>query len=266
MAAADGRLRPPAAASLNASAARAEAAAHNNAAWCSAVCAAHGDGGEWTAPAWWRRAPAPPYYPNLVTLQPDPGRTALEAMLQALPRGVCAVKDSFARLDLHRHGFKPLFEARWLWREPGTPLPPAAALDWRVVDHPEALRTWEAAWWREAEPAARDQQARLFPDTLLQRRDLHFVAGHDGTRVRAGGVWSRSHAPGAGAVLGLACCFGAAADEPSVPAGLVRAAERWCPGLPQVGYESGAAEVQAQACGFRPVGPLRVWLRELSDA
>ena len=64
-------------ASLNAPAARAEAAAHNNATWCSAVCAAHGDGGEWTEPAWLRRTPAPPYYPNLVTLQPDAGRTAL---------------------------------------------------------------------------------------------------------------------------------------------------------------------------------------------
>ena len=52
------------------------------------------------------------------------------------------MKDSFARLDLHRHGFRLLFEARWLWREPGSPLPPAAALDWRVVDDPEALDAW----------------------------------------------------------------------------------------------------------------------------
>lgn len=252
---------------LNAPASAAEAAAHNNAAWCSALCAAHGDGGHWTGSAWLRRTPAPPYYPNLVTLRPAIDHAALAALVQDLPRhGTCAVKDSFARLPLDGHGFRVLFDARWLWRDPSTagPLPTAAALHWRRVDTPAMLAAWETAWWRGAEPEARGPRPRLFPDALLHHPNLLFIAGHDGPRVAAGGVWSRSQAPGADAVLGLSCCFGGAERDPSVRAALVREPERWCPGLPQAGYESGDAEVQAQACGFTRAGPLRVWLREHS--
>jgi hypothetical protein len=252
-------------ASLNPPTNAAEAAAHNNAAWCSALCAAHGDSGHWTASAWLRRTLAPPYYPNLVTLRRAIDHVALAALLQELPQnGPCAVKDSFARLTLDGHGFRVLFDARWHWRDPATAgrLPAAAALRWRRVDTPATLAAWEAAWWRGTEPEARGLRPRLFPDALLQRPDLLFIAGHDGPQLAAGGVWSRSQAPGAGAVLGLSCCFGAAEGDPSVTAALVREAERWCPGLPQAGYESANAEVQAQACGFTCAGPLRVWLRE----
>jgi hypothetical protein len=247
-------------------AARAGCAAHNNAAWCSALCAAHGDAGTWTRQAWLRHTPAPPYYPNLVTLLPTIGDAALKALLQQLPAGPCGVKDSFARLDLSRHGFRTLFEADWLWRDPADALPPPSALDWRPVDSPALLADWEASWWREAEPQAGPMRPRLFPAGLLQRPDLLFVAGHDGPRLVAGGVWSRTQAPGAGAVLGLACCFGQEGDDPSVRAALLHAAARWCPGLPQVGYESGSGAAQARACGFTPVGRLRVWLRDADPA
>jgi hypothetical protein len=248
---------------LNAHPARAEAAAHNNAAWCSAMCGAHGDAGHWTASAWLRSTPAPPYYPNLVTLQPLIDGSLLAALLLEIPpQGGCGVKDSFARLDLVSHGFRVLFGARWLWRQPGTPLPPAALLDWRMVDSPAALSKWEGAWWRQAEPHAAGARPRLFPDALLDHPDLRFIAGHDGPRLAAGGVWSRSQAPGAAAVLGLSCNFGGVDGDASVPAALVREAERWCPGLPQVGYGSAAAEAQALACGFVTVGALQVWVRQ----
>lgn len=250
-------MRPP----CPAHAARAECAAHNNAAWCSALCAAHGDAGAWTRQAWLRHTPAPPYYPNLVTLVPAIGEAALAALLQRLPAGPCAVKDSFARLDLSRHGFRALFEADWLWRDPAEALPPPSPLDWRAVDSPALLAAWEASWWREADPQAGPTRPRLFPAALLQRPDLLFVAGHDGPRLVAGGVWSRTQAPGAGAVLGLACCFGSEGDDRSVRVALLRAATHWCPGLPQVGYESGAEAEHARACGFQPVGRLRVWVR-----
>ena len=242
-------------------AARAECAAHNNAGWCSALCAAHGDAGTWTPHAWLRHAPAPPYYPNLVTLAPAIGDAALGQLLQQLPAGPCGVKDSFAQLDLNRHGFQVLFEADWLWREGADPLPPPSALDWRPVDSPAQLAAWEAAWWRDAGPDAGPTRPRLFRPSLLQRPDLLFVAGRDGPRLVAGGVWSRTPVPGGGAVLGLACCFGEAGSDPSVRAALVHAAARWCPGLPQVGYEAGPAADRARACGFTPVGRLRVWLR-----
>jgi len=38
------------------------------------------------------------------------------------------------------------------------------------------------------------------------------------------------------------------------------------PCLPQVGYESEAAAAQLTACGFRPAGSLRGWLRDTAHA
>lgn len=37
----------------------------------------------------------------------------------------CAIKDSFAELDLAAFGFQLLFEATWIWRTPPAPLPKA---------------------------------------------------------------------------------------------------------------------------------------------
>ena len=48
--------------------ARLELAARNNAAWCDAVCRAYGAPGEFDDELWLTRRPAPPLYPNAVTL------------------------------------------------------------------------------------------------------------------------------------------------------------------------------------------------------
>jgi hypothetical protein len=58
----------------------------------------------------------------------------------------CSVKDSFASLDLTRHGFRVLFDAQWIVRGPsGTPAVPPSPR-WTVVRDAEASAAWEEAW------------------------------------------------------------------------------------------------------------------------
>ena len=45
-------------------------------------------------------------------------------------------------------------------------------------------------------------------------------------------------------------------------AGAIVMAGQVFPGLPQVGYESGADLAAAQAAGFAAIGPLRVWVSD----
>ena len=92
---------------------RVAAAARNNAAWCDSVCRAAGIATRWTDAAWIAGAPAPPLYPNVVTLTVEDLAPQLAAAAD-VPVG-SSVKDSFAGLDLTPLGFEVLFEATWLW-------------------------------------------------------------------------------------------------------------------------------------------------------
>jgi hypothetical protein len=234
---------------------RARRAAHNNARWCDAVCRAHGGDTAFGAGAWFNRRPSPPYYPNLVTL--DPHAFGVPAIAAIPPEGELGVKDSFDRLDLSRIGFSPLFEAQWIWREPGAALNLAPSLDWSVVDKDEALAAWEAAWWRSVQPGPPPLQ--LFPPALLAEPGLHFLIGRGpGGSIEAGGALLQGDG-----LAGLACTFLPAGDERvAVYAELLQAAQDLCPQAALVGYESDEAlRLAEEAGGFTPVGPLRVWLR-----
>jgi len=106
--------------------ARVEQAARNNAVWCETVCRVHGTPGEFYAPLWLTRHPVPRCYPNVVTLSHDSTAAQLahiEALVELGLPGRWGVKDSFCSLDLAALGFRPLFDATWLWRAPVQPLP-----------------------------------------------------------------------------------------------------------------------------------------------
>lgn len=236
---------------------RARRAAHNNARWCDAVCRAHGGDTAFGAGAWFNRRSSPPYYPNLVTL--DPHATGVPALAALPPDGVVGVKDSFARLDLSGLGYKPLFDAQWIWRDHSSLAGPAPTLRWSTAQAEPELAQWEAAWWRGVQAGAAPP-LRLFPATLLAEPGLRFLLGwqRDGTLV-AGSAMLQGDG-----VAGLACTFHTrGADRAAAHAGLVAAAQALCPGDALVGYESGDDLQLAQAAGgFTPVGPLRVWLRQ----
>lgn len=230
----------------------------NNARWCDRVCAAHQGPGQATEWAWWHPRPAPMYYPNLVTLAPGADRDHLAPLLAGLAAlSGHAVKDSFGRLDLAGDGYRLLFEASWLWRDPapGGAGGPAAPLRWDAARTPADLEAWETAWRRAA--GCEGDGAVLYPPALLHEPGITFLAGRRDGVIVAGCAATRAHG-----AIGLACIFPGPAGHPEVVASLAAHLESRHPGLPLAGYESGDDLDCLRACGFRELGPLRVWLRD----
>ncbi|MFD9367179.1 hypothetical protein ACFWA6_05640 [Streptomyces sp. NPDC060020] len=232
-------------------------AALNNALWCDAVCAAHGLAPRFDdaddASVWLSASRTPPLYPDAVTLRPEASAPSVLRWIDTDSPG-CSVKDSFARLDLAADGFEVLFEAQWIHRPAGAPLPEAApsGLEWSEVTGAEELAAWEAAW-------AGEEGTGLFRPSLL-REGVVFLAGRAaadaGGRIVAGAVVSTG-----GGVVGVSNLFagdGASADAAWAGA-LTGAAARW-PDLDVVGYEGGSDLDTALRNGFTAIGPLRVWL------
>ncbi|MFE5559989.1 hypothetical protein [Streptomyces sp. NPDC056544] len=223
-------------------------AALNNTTWCGAVCRAHGlapryDGEQ----LWFSARRTPPMYPDAVTLEPGvPARNVVRGVDTA--SAGCSVKDSFADLDLAGDGFEVLFEAQWIHRPAGAPLPEAeaeaAGLEWSEVSGAEELAAWEAAF-DGGEGAGGDGPFR--PGLLGE--GIVFLAGRVDGRIVAGAVANTG-----GGVVGVSNLFGAAWAG---VLGAVRA--RW-PELDVVGYEHGEDLEAAVRAGFAPIGPLRVWL------
>lgn len=209
--------------------------ARNNAAWCGAVCRTHGLTGVRNAEAWTVPHRSPPYYPDAVTLRPD---VSAEQLLRRIDAGPGAsVKDSYATLDLSPYGFEVLIEAQWIHRPPGcvpvgpplTPVTTAPAL----------------AAWAEAHGGGTVFRPALLADPAVTVLAAYGPAG----AVTGGAVVSRG-----GGALGVSNVFGV--DPVAVWRGLcARYGEE-----PLVGWEVDADLRAAREVGFRPVGPLRVWL------
>ncbi|MEU7550754.1 hypothetical protein AB0B01_00080 [Streptomyces sp. NPDC044571] len=223
------------------------AAARNNAEWCAAVCR----GGAFSADGWSSARRTPPLYPDAVTLTRHASAAALLAGTDTDSPG-CSVKDSFADLDLGPAGFEVLFEARWIHRPAGVPVPAAPGLEWSRVRTVAELEAWETAW-------DGGECTGLFHPGLLTG-DIALLAGSAGGVVVAGAVASV-----AAGVVGLSNVFtaeGTPADE-AWRGGLTAVAQLW-PDLPVVGYESGDDLDTAVRHGFTVLGPLRVWLHSSS--
>ena len=254
--------------------------ARNNALWCDAVCRAHGLPGEFLAGLWLNRHPVPRFYSNAVTLSPkDPAgqRAWVEHLLTRRAR--FSVKDSFAALDLSGLGFDVLFEATWLWldtvrrtfwsashllegEEGGKKVrrtPESAThreLVWSVVNDAAGLARWEAAWAGLQPGQVVPGRERIFRRGLLREPGVALLAG-----ARDGQVVAVAAANQTGEVVGLSNVFAPAAEAAGCWAGAVAFAAALFPGRPLVGYERGDDLTLAQAAGFVPVGPLRVWAR-----
>ncbi|MEV4950293.1 hypothetical protein [Streptomyces sp. NPDC053755] len=222
-------------------------AVRNNAEWCEAMCRAHGRPGAFAPQAWTNSRRTPPYYPDAVTLTAE---ASARDVLDGIDRGApgASVKDAFARLDLAADGFRILFEARWIHRPAGLPVPSVRAA-WRPVRTPAELAAWAAAW-----SGGDPDEAALFRPALLADPATTIVAGYGPDhRIVGGAVLSDS-----GPVTGVSNLFAAEGTDP---------AEAWagCLSLPDatrpvVGYESGDDLPPALSLGFRETGPLRVWL------
>ena len=225
------------------------AAATNNAEWCDAVCRSHHLESVLDDVAWTCSANPPPDFPNAVTLVPHLSIAGVLSRIQ--PATDCAIKDSFASLDLRDRGFRVLFDAQWIARPAAASSPSAPSRPpWNVVRDPDGLRAWGRAWRRRAGPED------LFRPELLDDPAVTFVAARTNGHVTAGAVLSRSST-----VLGISNLFINAGDLSTGWAGCIAACETLYPGASLVGYESGPMLAAAEAQGFEAVGPLRVWFR-----
>ncbi len=222
------------------------AAAQNNAEWCDAFCRTHGIAGRFRSDSWSSPVRTPRYYPDAVTLLPE---IDVEQVLSGIDTSAgCSVKDSFARLDLTAAGFRPLFRAEWLVRDPREA---RAGSDrrWSALTSEEQLGEWEAAW------AEAPEVSGFFRPALLEDETIAVLAGYVGDRIVAGAVANQSTT-----VIGLSNVFDATGDlESAWLAGVAAATARWGQ-LPIVGYDSGASLDAAHEAGFESIGELVVWL------
>lgn len=228
------------------------AAARNNAEWCHAFSRTHGIAGRFNAAFWSSPVRTPPYYPDAVTLRPN---IAVEHLLAGIDVGEGAtVKDSFARLDLGAAGFRPLFRAEWVVRQPamGRCMAPRG---WSALTTEAQLRRWEASWGEVPGGSG------FFRPALLKDETIAVLAGYDGDRIVAGAIANRS-----ANVIGLSNVFDTVGDLDSAwAAGAAAAATLWGD-LPTVGYDSGDALHAAHDAGFESIGELVVWINEPSTS
>lgn len=226
-------------------------AAQNNAEWCDAFCRTHGVVGRFHAHSWFSPVRTPPYYPDAVTLLPD---ITIEQVLSGIDTSEgCSVKDSFAGLDLAAAGFRSLFRAEWLAREPAEARAPSAR-GWLALTTAEQLGEWEAAW------AELPEGSGFFRRALLEDETIGVLAGYDGDRIVAGAIANRSMT-----VIGLSNVFDVAGDlESAWVAGAAAAAALWGE-MPTVGYDSGDSLDAAHRAEFVSIGELVVWLNAPSS-
>jgi hypothetical protein len=226
----------------------------NNIHWYDAMFRSHGLRSAIADGMWTSRDSPPPYYSNAVTLAPS-GLVAQVATLRDLQgalRPPWAVKDSFSVLELAPLGFRPLFDAEWIWLDASD----AAATvrndaTWRQVTTPAELERWEGAWRESGSPAT----SRVFAPALLVDPTVAVFAAYRGDAIVAGCAANRSVE-----AVGFSNFFVADGDEDLATASAVREVARFGAGLPIVGYLAGESLARVVRLGFRTVGPLRVWV------
>jgi hypothetical protein len=215
----------------------------NNARWCELVCRSHGLPTSVAERLWIAPQGSPPLYPDAVTLVPGMAPGAVLAEIVARPG--CSVKDSFADVDLSTRGFVELFHARWVFRE----APPEQArprLCWDTIARADELARWTMA---------AGLQGIIRPE-LLRDPSVCLLVTRDDKGIAAGAVANRT-----GTIVGLSNVFATRLDARTAWADLPAVIKDVLGRLSIVGYEHADALTAAIACGFEPIGPLRVWLK-----
>jgi hypothetical protein len=219
------------------------AAVRNNVEWCDLVCRAHDVPTSREEGVWLARGTPPAFFPDLISEWSSVSASAVGESLR--DRAACAVKDSWATLELSGMGFVVLLTAQWIVcdLEPGD----TTGLDWTGIAEPEELCQWETAAGLEGLVTAR----------LLADPSVRVIVARREGRIAGGAIANASDS-----VVGLSNVFTVLADDLSVVwKDLPVVLHRIFPGRPLVGYEHGDDLEAARSAGFRAVGPLRVWVR-----
>ncbi|MFW5475113.1 hypothetical protein ACOCJ5_17515 [Knoellia sp. CPCC 206450] len=222
---------------------RLEVAVRASAAWYADVFEVHGipngsEDGLWSA-----AAEPPRWHSAAKTLRPGVPAERVVAAVQRFRE--CSVADSYGDLDLGSHGFRRLFSASWVHRDPregGATWPES----WSVVGDAADLARWNAL---------HDTQDVLLPALLTHPR-FTFLVRHDGDEMVAGAVLRD-----VGEAVELSNTW-ATSDGADEVTSLVACAAVLHPGLPIVGYDRGEALARLVDAGFAEVGPQVVWVRE----
>ncbi|TQV81835.1 hypothetical protein [Denitrobaculum tricleocarpae] len=129
-------------------------AAGNNADLCAAIMGAQGLRFARDRSTFHSLDAPPPYYPQVVTLQPNVSAQHLMNIRDSLEAGlqISSIKDSFADLDYAALGMVVLFQASWIWHDGGYEKIPEA---WRQIREPAELAAWYSAWCTAGSPPIR---------------------------------------------------------------------------------------------------------------
>ncbi len=235
-------------------------AVNNNALWCNTVCKSHGNPGEFLEDIWINRHTSPPFYPNAVTLQNGDktdvqNREIMQLMDSNLPEE-WAVKDSFAALDLSDLGFSILFQAEWIHLDSQKSFAssPNSKISIDIIQDGNELLAWEAAWYGSTDGDRR----RIFLPSLLHYQNTAIISAKQNETIVAGVIASENSG-----VVGISNLFyPESGGLENCTACLEKVFEAF-PGLPLVGYESGEELDIMQKLGFKSIGNLRVWLRNM---
>jgi hypothetical protein len=220
-------------------------AADNNARWCDAVCRSHGLATRFVGDLWIAPQGSPRFYPDAVTL--GPGASAAD--LVAHVPGAESVKDSFACLDLAPKGFGVLFDACWISQR--SPVLAAPTLLWKAVGDAGELDDWTAA---------AGLVGILRAELLADPRNRIFA----GRESEHGPIVAGLIANATGRVVGVSNVFTLEPEEAVVWRDLQGVVAGAFPGRELVGYEHGDDLEHAIGSGFSPIGPLRIWWREIA--
>ncbi len=238
-------------------------AASNNADLCAAIMGAQGLRFERDRSTFHSLDAPPPYYPQVVTLEPNVSAQHLMSIRDSLEAGrqISSIKDSFADLDYAALGMVVLFQASWIWHDGGYERIPHG---WRQVREPGELAAWHSAWCAAGSPT--DQV--IFPPAVLDDPALVFLARGSGPAHGSGPAPGSGPAIEAGCianlsdeVTGLSNVFTVAQDS-EVFAQATQAVSALRPDSPVVGYESGSSLAAAESIGFRKVGSLRILVQQ----
>ncbi|NEE00140.1 hypothetical protein [Phytoactinopolyspora halotolerans] len=221
-----------------------DAAIRNNVEWCDLVCRQHGVETRLGLDAWVALRRSPPLYPDAVTLVEHPSMD--EVLRHVDESSGCSIKDSFGTLELSPRGFRPLFDAEWIRREP-TAQHHRPDLQWSVVHKPEDLAGWGNA----------HGNGDVFIEGMLRAPTVAVVVAYDGEAVAAGAIANRSES-----VVGISNVFTVTAGIDETWSGAVAAISAVFPGLALVGYEAGTHLEAAYRAGFTSIGPLRIWVKD----
>ncbi|MEP5759833.1 MAG: hypothetical protein ABJ327_11130 [Litoreibacter sp.] len=220
---------------------KARSAARNNADLCAAIMAANEIRTERDEIAYFCIDDPPPYYPKMVTLDPEATRE-----LNVRAKGASVIKDSFSCLDVDSLGVNVAFDASWIWCEIKQHALPA---NWVRIETAHDLMAWHQAWC--GDDSSMDQL--VFTPRCLENNSLAFLARLSGTRIEAGCIANLSED-----VIGISNVFSTVLNDQSYYEEALSVVSMVGNGRPVVGYERGTSLQAATSAGFQVVGPLRV--------